>query len=81
MPLTEDLTAHRFFYNPKTGVVYKDQENAQHHVDIITGEPLDGVCRLLDGFCIEARDMIASEADKISCQEEERSLFPSVNSL
>lgn len=73
MPLTEDLTAHRFFYNPKTGVVYKDQENAQHHVDIITGEPLDGVCRLLDGFCIEARDMIASEADKISCQEEERS--------
>lgn len=73
MPLTEDLTTHKFFYNPKTGVVYKDQENATNHVDIITGEPLQGVCRLLDGFCIQARDMIASEAEKISCQEEERS--------
>lgn len=73
MPLTEDITAHKFYYNPKTGVVYKDQENAQNHVDIITKEPLDGVCRLLDGFCIEARDMIASETEKISCQEEERS--------
>lgn len=72
MMLSGDPVSHKFFYNPQTGVIYKDQENAEHHVDIITGETLDGVTRLISGTCIQAQDMIASEAERITCQEEER---------
>ena len=73
MMITTDPTSHRFVINPKTGVVYKDLENAAHHVDIITGESLDGISRLVPGYCIEMQDMIAQESEKITCQEEERS--------
>lgn len=73
MMLTGDVIPHRFFYNPKTGVIYKDQENAAHHTDIITGESLDGVSKMIPGYCIQSQDMIAQESEKITCQEEERS--------
>ena len=73
MMITTEPTQHKFFVNPKTGVIYKDIENASHHVDIITGESLDGVSRLIPGYCIEMQDMIAQESEKITCQEEERS--------
>lgn len=65
-------TGHRFFYNPKTGVIYKNQENTIHHTDIITGESLDGVSKLIPGICIQSQDMIAEESEKITCREEER---------
>ncbi len=73
MQILSDILPHKFFYNPKTGVVYKDMENTTHHTDLITGESLDGVARLVTGYCIEAQDMIATETEKITCQEEERS--------
>lgn len=73
MMITTEPTDHKFFVNPKTGVVYKDVENASHHVDIITGESLDGISRLIPGYCIEMQDMVAQESEKITCQEEERS--------
>ena len=72
MMLTGDVLSHKFFYNPKTGVIYKDQENTEHHTDIITGESLDGVAKLIPGTCIQAQDMVATETEKITCQEEER---------
>jgi hypothetical protein len=72
MQLTGDVISHRFFYNPHTGVIYKDQENSEHHTDIITGEPLDGIARMIPGTCIQAQDMAAEEEEKITCQEEER---------
>ncbi len=72
MMLTTDVLSHKFFYNPKTGVIYKDQENSEHHTDIMTGESLDGVAKLIPGTCIQAQDMIATETEKITCQEEER---------
>lgn len=72
MMIQADPIDHRFFINPKTGVIYKDQENAVHHTDIITGETLDGVAELIPGHCIEAQDMIATETEKITCREEER---------
>ncbi len=72
MMLTGDVVKHKFFYNPKTGVIYKDQENTAHHTDIITGESLDGVAKVVSGMCIEAKDMVATETEKITCQEEER---------
>ena len=72
MIIESDLVEHRFFFNPKTGVIYKDSENSEHHTDIITGESLDGIARLVSGHCIEAKDMIATETDKITCREEER---------
>ena len=72
MMISTDVTSHKFFYNPKTGVIYKDQENSTHHTDIITGESLDGTAKLIPGTCIEAQDMIAQEEEKITCQEEER---------
>ena len=67
----EELS-HKFFFNPKTGVVYKDDENAANHVDMITREPLSGLVKLVPGVCIEAQDMIAAEMERITCQEEER---------
>lgn len=73
MPITEDFTPHKFLINHTTGVLYKDKENVTNHVDIISGEPLGDACRPINGCCIEAHDMIASETDRISCQEEERS--------
>ena len=73
MMLTGDVPNHTFFYNPQTGVIYKDQENAANHIDIITGEPLDGVTQMIPGWCIQSGDMIANEQEKITCQEEERS--------
>lgn len=72
MMLTGDLLPHKFFVNPKTGVVYKNEENGISHTDIITGEPLDGIAQLIPGTCVEAQDMIAIESEKITCQEEER---------
>lgn len=72
MMLKGDVNYHNFFYNPQTGVIYKNQENTEHHVDIITGEALDGVSKRIPGLCMEAGDMIAEETDKITCQEEER---------
>lgn len=72
MMIQADPVDHKFFFNPKTGVIYKDQENAVHHTDIITGESLDGVAQLIPGHCIEAQDMIATETEKITCREEER---------
>lgn len=73
MLLTGDVNYHNFTYNPKTGVIYKDQDNAAHHVDIITGESLDVISRRIPGMCIETGDMVADETEKITCQEEERS--------
>ena len=73
MQILSEVLPHKFFYNPKTGVVYKDEENTTHHTDIITGESLDGVAKLIPGMCIEAQDMVATETEKITCQEEERS--------
>lgn len=73
MMLVGDAIPHKFFYNPRTGVIYKDQENAAHHTDIITGESLDGVSQMIPGFCIQSQDMVAQETEKITCQEEERS--------
>ncbi len=73
MMLTGDVLEHIFFYNPKTGVIYKDKEHATHHTDIITGEALDGVSRQISGTCIQSGDMIATEEEKITCWEEERS--------
>ena len=73
MMLTGEVTPHKFFYNPKTGVIYKNQENASHHTDIITGESLDGVSKMIPGYCIQLQDMVAQENEKITCQEEERS--------
>ncbi|MBQ7178783.1 MAG: DEAD/DEAH box helicase, partial [Victivallales bacterium] len=73
MMLTGDVMYHKFFFNPRTCVIYKDQENATNHVDIITGEPLDGISEMMPGCCIQAGDMIATEQEKITCQEEERS--------
>lgn len=73
MQILSEVIPHKFFYNPKTGVVYKDEENTTHHTDIITGESLDGVAKLIPGMCIEAQDMVAAETEKITCQEEERS--------
>lgn len=72
MMITSDILSHKFFYNPQTGVIYKDQENSEHHTDIITGEPLDGTAQMIPGCCIQAQDMIATETEKITCQEEER---------
>ncbi len=72
MMLTGEPLSHRFHVNRKTGVIYKDQEFSSHHIDIITGESLDGVADLIPGTCIQAQDMIASETEKITCQEEER---------
>lgn len=72
MMITSDPISHKFFYNPHTGVIYKDQENSTHHTDIITGESLDGKVKLIPGTCIQTQDMIASETEKITCQEEER---------
>lgn len=73
MMLTGEVTPNKFFYNPKTGVIYKNQENASHHTDIITGESLDGISKMIPGYCIQLRDMVAQESEKITCQEEERS--------
>lgn len=73
MQILSDVLPHKFFYNPNTGVVYKDMEVTTHHTDIITGESLDGVVKQVTGYCIEAQDMIATETEKITCQEEERS--------
>ena len=53
MMLTGEVTPNKFFYNPKTGVIYKNQENASHHTDIITGESLDGVSKMIPGYCIQ----------------------------
>lgn len=73
MKLTGNVESHKFVYNPKTGIVYKDCDMAANHVDPITGEALDGVTKQINGVCIEAGDMNATEVDKITCQEEERS--------
>ena len=73
MLLTGDVLSHKFFYNPNTGVIYKDQANATNQVDIITGEPLDNVAQMVKGVCVQSGDMVASEQEKITCQEEERS--------
>lgn len=73
MMLTGEPIPNKFFYNPKTGVVYKNRENAAHHTDIITGESLDGVSKMIPGYCIQLQDMVALESEKITCREEERS--------
>lgn len=73
MMLTEEPLPHRFLYNPNTGVIYKDQENVERQKDIITGEGLDSVSKLIPGYCIQSQDMIAMESERITCQEEERS--------
>lgn len=73
MMITGDVTPNTFFYNPQTGVIYRNQENASHHTDIITGESLDGISKMIPGFCIQLQDMVAQENAKITCQEEERS--------
>lgn len=62
MEILSEIIPHRFIYNPKTGVVYKDEENATRHIDIITGESFNGA--LIPGMCIEAQDMIAIEPRK-----------------
>ena len=72
MQISTELLNHKFFYNPNTGVIYKDQESAEHHTDLITGESLDGVVKLIPGLCYAAQDMIADEKERITCQEEER---------
>lgn len=64
---------HTFLYNPKTGFLLKDRENADTHTDIITGEALSGATRQVPGFCTQAQEMVAEETEQITCQEEERS--------
>lgn len=64
---------HKFYYNPRTGFLLKDRENADTHIDIITGEALHGVTKLVPGFCTQAEEMVAEEMERITCQEEERS--------
>lgn len=64
---------HMFYFNPKTGFLLKDKENADTHTDIITGEALHGTTRLVPGFCTQAEEMVAEETEQITCQEEERS--------
>lgn len=73
MVLTGNTQKHTFIYNPKTGYINRDAENSTNHIDVITGEPLQGNSRLIGGYCIPAGDMIAIEEEKITCQEEERS--------
>ena len=72
MTITTDLVEHKFFYNPKTGVILKDQDAAAHHTDIITGEALNGISTMISGTCYQAGDMVATITDRITCQEEER---------
>ncbi|MDR0938844.1 MAG: DEAD/DEAH box helicase [Mediterranea sp.] len=72
MILTGEILYDKFFYNPNTGVIYKNRENSTHHTDIITGESLDGTARMVSGLCLRSGDMIAMESEKITCQEEER---------
>lgn len=72
MMIPAEIVPHDFYYNPKTGTVYKDAENSVYHTDIITGESLDDTARRVPGYCIQAQDMVASETEKITCQEEER---------
>lgn len=72
MILSTEPVDHEFYYNPNTGIIYKDRDFAVHHTDIITGQPLDGTARRVSGHCFEAMDMIASETERITCQEEER---------
>ncbi len=64
---------HKFYYNPRTGFLLKDRENADTHTDIITGEALHGITKLVPGFCTRAEEMVAEETEQITCQEEERS--------
>lgn len=68
MMLTGEPIPNKFFYNPKTGVVYKNRENAAHHTDIITGESLDGVSKMIPGYCIQLQDMVALESEKNNLQ-------------
>jgi len=63
----------KFYVNPGTGFIAKDTEIATTHVDIITGEAMQNVSRLIPGFCTQALDMVAEEKEQITCQEEERS--------
>lgn len=72
MILNTTPVEHQFAYNPKTGVIYKDRQMAEHHTDIITGESLDNIAKLIPGVCLEAQNMIALEDEKITCREEER---------
>lgn len=73
MMLTGDPQRHTFIYNPGTGYINKNEANSTNHVDVITGQPLQGNSKLIGGYCIMAGDMIANEEEKITCQEEERS--------
>ena len=73
MLLSADPQKHKFIYNPQTGYINKDEANSTNHIDVITGEPLQGNSKIISGFCIPAADMIATEENKITCQEEERS--------
>lgn len=73
MMLTGAPQRHTFIYNPHTGYINKDAANSANHIDVITGEALQGNSRMIGGFCIPAGDMIANEEEKITCQEEERS--------
>ena len=73
MMLSADPQNHKFIYNPHTGYINKDEANSTNHIDVITGEPLQGNSRIIGGYCVPAGDMIATEETKITCQEEERS--------
>lgn len=64
---------HQFYVNPKTGFIVKDQKNSTCHVDIITGETLQGLTKLVPGYCTQTDEMVAEEQEQITCQEEERS--------
>lgn len=72
MMMQGDITPVQFFYNPQTGVIYKDMDNAANHVDIITGEPLDGINQQIEGCVLQMQDMVAEEMEHITCREEER---------
>lgn len=64
--------SHKLYYNPLTGFLLKDKENADTHVDLITGESLQGHTEQVPGCCLQAEDMRANETTLITCQEEER---------
>lgn len=71
---SDGAISHQFYYNPYTGFLLKDKENADTQIDIITGESLHGQTELVPGFCLQAEDMRANETTLITCQEEERTI-------
>lgn len=67
-----EYTPHTLRISADTGFLLKDAANGAVHVDPMTGEKLTDTAREIEGHCLEAQDMVASEIAHISCREEER---------